>query len=151
MDLSNVKFEKIDLSFEPEPNVAMPKVEVVENGIVLSFATASFDGKLFFEDCLMYRVGDPNDEGFYLFGVDPRYVNNSIYCAKNFPDLEFDGFYAVAGVNWKENLLGKGTQILDSEYHDKDAYVHYLFFMKEGTFECIAKSYVVLSDGTKPE
>lgn len=149
MDLRNIKFEKIDLSFEPEPNTAMPKVEVLENGIVLSFPTESFDGKLFFEDCLIYRVGDPNDEGFYLFGADSRYVNNSIYCKRNFPDLEFDAFYVVEGVNWKDNLLGKGTQILDPSYSDKNAYIHYLFFMKEGTVECVAKSYVVLSDGIR--
>ena len=146
MQIQNITFEKIELPFSPEPNTASPTVEIINGkNILLSFmiegGNDSF-GKILFKDCVMYRVGDPNDEGFYSFETNPRIRNNSIYSKKNFPDLKFDCFYEVIGYQISENLLGEKTIILDQDYKEKMG-THYIFFMKDGSFECIASDFEI--------
>ena len=149
MDISNINFERIILPFEASPNTATPSVEVSGKDLTLSYTTNSDEieiGKLLFSDCLLYRVGSPNDEGFYGFGSNPKIRNDSIYYKKNFPDLDFYEFYVVTGYDWKNNqLIGENKWILDSEYSQKEGYTHYIFFMKDGTFECVAKDFRIVS------
>ncbi len=140
---SQIKFQKQNISFEAEPNVAKPHVEILDGNLVLSFVTKKIDieARIIFTEPLMYRIGSPNDEGFYGYDSDPRIKNNSIYSRKNFPTLDFGDFHQVTGVDWKNNLLGEGTEVLDEKYKDKEGFSHYVFFMKDGTFECIARGY----------
>lgn len=147
---SQVTFLKQDIPFEAEPNVAVPHVEMTDEGLILDFAIRGFaandygsdsHAKILFTEVIMYRVGDPNDEGFYLFGGYPGRVNDSIYSRKVFPNLDFGCFYKVENVNWKKDLLGKVTCILDQNYSEKVGFSHFVFFMKDGTFECVAKDY----------
>ncbi len=142
---SQITFQKLSIPFEAEPNVAVPQVEVLNDNLVLSFTTKDSDtaGRITFIKPLIYRVGAPNDEGFYGFGFDPRIKNDSIYSRKNFPNLDFGDFHQITGVDWKSNLLGEGTKILDEKYTEKEGFSHYVFFMKDGTFECVAKSWKV--------
>ncbi len=142
---SKITFQKQNIPFEAEPNIAEPHVEISDDNVTLSFATknSANDAELIFIETLMYRIGSPNDEGFYGFGSDPRIKNDTIYSRQNFPTLEFGNFYQVNGVDWKENLLGKGTQVLDEKYKEGEGFSHYVFFMKDGTFECVAKSWNV--------
>ncbi|MCE9517397.1 hypothetical protein K8Q96_00125 [Candidatus Nomurabacteria bacterium] len=145
-----IDFKKIDLPFKPDPNTAMPVIEVLNSNLLLSFESHELNdydfknfkiAKIEFVDCLIYRIGSPNDEGFYLFGADPKINNDSIYSKKAFPDLDFDAFYKVTGVDWKNNLLGNGTKVLNGQYKEKENFNHFVFFMKDGTFECIAKEF----------
>lgn len=145
-----IDFQKIDLPFKPAPNTAVPLVEVHNTDVLLGFDSCELDDYDFynakirhinFVDCLMYREGSPNDDGFYLFGDEPKINNDSIYYKQNFPDLDFDTFYKVIGVDWKNDLLGNGTKILDNQYKEKEGFIHFVFFMKDGTFECVAKEY----------
>lgn len=140
---SPITFQKQNIPFEAEPNIAEPHVEILDNNLVLSFVAkdSDTDARVIFITPLMYRIGSPNDEGFY--GSDPRIKNDSIYSQKGFPDLDFGDFHQVSGVDWKNNLLGEGTNILDEKYKEKEDFSHYVFFMKDGTFECIAKSWKV--------
>jgi len=102
-------------------------------------------GRIIFKDCLMYRVGDPNDEGFY--GKN----NNSAWKAstaeklgwENYPEISksigWDNFYEIEGSDWKSITEFGGTVI--KEVENKQEYKHYVFFMKDGTFECVARTY----------
>lgn len=150
--IKNVYFQKIDLSFKPEPNTAVPLVEVYNTNVLLSFNSCELNdydfknskiAKIEFEDCLIYRNGAPNEDGFYLFGADPKINNDSIYSKKAFPDLDFNTFYNVTGIDWKNNLLGNGTKILNDHYKEKKGFTHFVFLMKDGTFECVAKEYKI--------
>ncbi len=142
---SKITFQKQNIPFEAEPNVAEPHVEISDGNVILSFAAknSANDVELIFIETLMYRIGSPNDEGFYAFGSDPRIKNDTIYSRQNFPTLEFGNFYQVSGVDWKGDLLGNRTQVLDEKYKENEGFSHYVFFMKDGTFECVAKSWKV--------
>ena len=142
---SQITFQKQNIPFEAEPNIAIPRVEVSDNNLTLNFAVKNSNSvaKIVFIEPLMYRIGSPNDEGFYGFGYDPRIKNDSIYSRKNFPTLDFGDFHQVTGVDWKKGLLGEGTIILDKKYKDGEDFSHYVFFMRNGTFECVARRYEV--------
>src|SRR6185436_16419692 len=111
MEYSKIKFKEIKLSFEAEPNIAFPNTRVLEKDVEVNYPLKDENkkGVILFKDVLMYRVGSPNDEGFYGFGFQPNIKNDSIYSKKNFPTLEFGNFYQVEGVNWKSDLLGRET------------------------------------------
>jgi hypothetical protein len=147
--MNNINFEKINLEYQPEPNTAKPIVEVNGRDVVLTFELKTEDvknnfGKILFKDVYVYRVGGPNDEGFYLYGTNPKIKNETIYSKKNFPELEFDSFYKVINYDWGNNLLGEGSIKLGGNIDTKDEYIHYIFFMKDGTFECVAKSFEII-------
>lgn len=143
---TQITFEKQDLPFEAEPNTADPTAKVLDGDVLLTFPLMDLEkeGKIIFKECVIYRVGGPNDEGFYGYGSDPRIENDSLYSKKSFPDLEFGYFYKVSGLDWKKGLLGEGVVVIDGEFMNKADLSHFVFFMKDGTFECVAKSYEVL-------
>lgn len=142
---SQITFQKQNITFVAEPNTAKPNIEFSDNNLVLIFDTKDSDtyARVNFIEPIMYRIGSPNDEGFYGFDYDPTIKNDSIYSQKNFPNLIFGGFHQVSGVDWKNNLLGERTKILDEKYREREGFLHYVFFMKDGTFECVAKSWKV--------
>ncbi len=80
-------------------------------------------GVLRFKNCSRYRVGDPNDEGFY-YGQDRFPVGTHTWG-------EFYLVYADV------NLLGATDDwvLLPNEHPDQR---HFLFYMKDETFECAA-------------
>jgi hypothetical protein len=139
-------FEQQYLPYAPDPNVAEPAVEVLNGNVILDFPIQEQGklGKILFEECVIYRVGSPNDEGFYSYGFDPKMRNDSSFSKKEFPELEFHSFYKIIGMDWKKGLLGEGVVILDGEFKNKNQLSHFVFFMKEATFECVAKSYEIL-------
>ena len=83
---SQITFQKQNIPFEAEPNTAEPHVEVSYSSLVLRFAAKDSDAeaRVTFIEPLMYRIGSPNDEGFYGFGSDSRIKNDSIYSRKAF-------------------------------------------------------------------
>ena len=92
----------------------------------------------------MYRVGSPNDEGFFIDPRNPgRIKNDSRWNHTDFPDLEFHNFYVVKNSDWQRNF-GPNAAVnkpLKDKTQDLDNLNHYLCLMKEGTFECVARSY----------
>jgi len=142
-----ITFEKQDLPFEPEPNIALPVATVDGTDVIVSFDVKGPDWpqdrakrEVVFKDCVIYRIGDPNDEGFHL----PDKNNSSNFSKGNFPELEFNSLYRVKGMDWKNSLLGNGTVVTDGKFESKDGLAHYLFLMKEGSFECVAKGFEVI-------
>ena len=148
--MKNIVFKLVEVKNKPWVNGAEPSVAVVGKDVQVTYQTEKEDapGKsggehtVTFKDCLMYRAGDPNDHGFYQ-GHMPEIVNKTIYTKSNFPDLEFDTLNEVSGVNWKEELLGEETVVVDEVYKNVDPaeFFHYLWFMKDGSFECVARSH----------
>lgn len=148
MEIEKIQFHKVDIGVKPDPSLANPKVEVVkhEDVVNLHFEIENKNlltklAKIEFRNCLMYRVGSPNDEGFYSFFYKPEIINESIYSKKNFPELEFDEFYLVEGYDWVKHQLGQGTICLKDIPSNINEYKHYVFFMKDGTFECVARDF----------
>lgn len=147
---NEVRFKKIDLPFEPEPNVARPYIKKNNNDIELKFAIKNLDWSeefrsMIFKNCIKYRIGSPNEDGFYSYGIEENVKNDSIYYKKNFPNLEFNTFYEVQGIPWKETLPGKETVIVQNIDAEQLNFKHYVFFMKDGTFECLADKFEIVN------
>lgn len=149
----NLKFKKFNTYYAPDPDLADPVPRVDGDRVVLNFQLnhylyKQFErdawGKITFNDCLMYRVGSPNDEGFFINPKNPDRYNDSRWNYTDFPELEFSNFYIVENSDWRQNfgpdsIINKEIQ---SKITDLENLNHYLLFMKEGTFECIARNYV---------
>ena len=69
-----IMLKQLNHNYEADPNGSWPDFKVVGKDIILVFDLNYFiyeqfkegdKGRIIFKDCLMYRVGDPNDEGFY--------------------------------------------------------------------------------------
>lgn len=142
---SQVTFQKQNIPYAADPGVARPHVEKVGNDLLLTFTVqdSGVSGAILFMEPLMFRVGDPNDEGFYRSGFEPGIINESIYSKKRFPDLKFWDFYEVFGVDWKSDLLGTSTDVLTQNFKEKEGFHHFVFFMKDGTFECVAREWEI--------
>lgn len=141
IDSERITFEKQNLPFEVDVNTATPHTELVDNkDVLLSFRIQGTDGeaKIIFKNCRMYRVGSPNDEAFCL----EKSNNDSMYSSQKFPGLEFDYLYKVNGYDWSQGLVGEKVTFVSD--FTKDNLNHYVFFMKDGTFECVAEEYEVI-------
>jgi hypothetical protein len=145
-----MEFRKITVKSAPWVNGAEPVVTEKNGSIEVTYVTDKKDEPgingpkhtVNFKECLMYRVGDPNDEGFYG-GGQPHIRNSTKYNKTDFPSLEFYELYEVIGSDWQQSQLGEGTVILSNDYQSKEPneYKHYLWFMRDGSFECVAKGF----------
>ena len=138
--MDQITLTKLNKNYESDPNIASPKVEINQEDLVLSFELNYFKfpfkedqvGKITFRNCYSYRVGDPNDEGFYL-------GDNEAWNSKNFPSIEWNCFYQASGV---PGSYLKNFTVVTQDKNDLPIKLnHYVFFMKEGTFECLAENY----------
>ena len=132
---TKIKFEQLNHNWNADPNVPEVNIAVLKNDVVVEFFLNAFQynnfcegdrARLTFHDCLQYRCGEPNDEDFYL--GHSRYKSSGV---------KWGEFYLVHNSNWKKDFP---TSIFVSDQpHDK--LKNYLFYFKDETFECIAKSY----------
>jgi hypothetical protein len=138
-----MKFLKITDGYGPEPNLAEPSISFDGSDLILTFPLnwqifknfhQGDTGKLTFKNWYKYRMGDPNDEGFY--GRD----NETKWSRAAFPELEFNEFYEVLDSDW-QNDFGPSEQINQHAEQGTADKKHYLCFMKDGTFEVVADSY----------
>ena len=92
-----MKWTKLNLTFDAEPNAPAPQVSVVGRDIRLVFYLNPFiwpdvheedKGCLLFHDCLKYRLGSTNMDGFY-FGQS-KYSNTGI---------QWGDFYVLEGLD----------------------------------------------------
>lgn len=125
----------MNLDWNAEPNDPEVKIDVCGNDVILEFYLNPFQYQQFSEDdrakitfynCYQYRYGSPNDEGFYSY-------NQSRF--KKF-GVKWGEFYLVHNSNWKDEfpepiIVGRSADNVN----------HYLFYFRDGTFECIAESY----------
>jgi hypothetical protein len=128
-------FCKLNHGWDAEPNVPEPHVHVDDVGLTLTFFMSphsqtevrEYDrGEISFPTCWRYRLGAPNDEGWYRGQCRFRCLA---------PD--WGDFYEVGGDLFDEEpkdwVLLKSTPSEPSH--------HYLFYLKDETFECDASAW----------
>lgn len=134
---NQIIFEQLNIGWNAEPNA--PELEIVVKGtdIIICFYLDFFtygnfsEGdkvKITFHNCHQYRVGAPNDEGFYCYNQS-RYKRYGV---------KWGDFYLVHNSDWQNNFpdpIKIGAVCANVQ--------HYLFYFKDETFECIATSFEV--------
>jgi hypothetical protein len=133
-----MQFIQLNNGWNAEPNAPEVDIKIQDNKVIVSFYLNAFifkdfdeddKGILTFQDCIQYRYGSPNDEGFYCFGQS-RY--------KDF-GVKWGEFYEVNDSDWKTNF--PDVILMKNHIDNNKEYKHYLFYFKDGTFECIACDY----------
>jgi hypothetical protein len=132
-----VKFVKLNNGWNAEPNAPAPVVSVDGWDVVLRFFLNPFMfhefqeeeiGVLRFVNAARYRLGATNDEGFY---------RGQCRFSKIAP--AWGEFYWITGPEEllsapKDWILLKGSPSVSK---------HYLFYLRDHTFECVAERCVV--------
>jgi hypothetical protein len=130
-------FVRLNHDWNADPNAPEPEVARQAGDVVLTFAVNAIvfpqfvegsRAKVVFRNCWRYRLGPTNDEGWYMgqcrfSGVAPAWGE----------------FYQVDG----ELHVGmaRGEWVTVREPYPQS--MHYLFYMKDETFECDATSFEV--------
>lgn len=129
------RFEKLNVGWNAEPNAPEPSIAIDNGDITLKFFLNAFAfpefqeedvGFITFKNCSKYRLGSTNDEGWY---------RGQCRFSKLLP--EWGEFYELSGdsallnapTDWKQVSEGKALQ------------KHYLFYLRDETFECIADNW----------
>jgi hypothetical protein len=139
----NTAFRKLNDDWNAEPNAPDPRIHFEDSTLVLSFLLnfMLYDrfseddiGMLRFHECWRYRLGSTNDEGWY------RGQCRFSRLAPNWGE-----FYEITGDLLLPELRDKWTEIAPAAGNSS----HYLFYLKDGTFECDATSvgFEVVSHG----
>ena len=131
----SIVFEHLNPDWNAEPNVPDESISIDEEGkLVLEFFVNPWaykryvEGdriKLIFDKPEKYRLGETNDDGWY-----------SGQCRFGKLAPEWGEFYQIVGVN--ENIKPAKDWVVLSK---NSASNHYLFYLRDNTFECIANSY----------
>lgn len=134
---SEIKFEQLNIGWNAEPNSPELQIELDNSNIIIEFYLNPFmyDGfsegdkaKIVFHNCLQYRIGSPNDEGFFLYSQS-RFKKYGV---------KWGEFYLIHNSNWKREFPNP-IRVRDT-YDEKN---HYLFYFRDVTFECIASDYSI--------
>ena len=137
-----LSFTKLNNGWNAEPNAPYPKVTVSGTDVLLEFFLNPFQfpqfsaddrGTIRFSGCSRYRLGATNDEGWYLG-----------QCR-----------YSSIAPAWGEFYELRGTDIRLDEPQDwqvinevSNASRHFLFYLRDDTFECIAARWEFEPDAT---
>lgn len=135
-----LNFVKLNNNWDAESNAPMPKIEIDDESskIKVTFYLNAFiyrdleeddEGILEFEDCYKYRFGGTNDEGFYRG-----------QCRFSKTGVQWGNFYQIEDSKWEESFPDDEV-IIDENLKGRTDLNHYLFYFRDNTFECIAKSY----------
>lgn len=152
MSYKDLKFARLELKIK-DHGTARPYASFQgEDAVVRYEASDTYGnnaGEIQFRQCLAYRIGDPNDEGFYSDGIEK--FNESIYNCINFPDLKFyDGMFEVSGTSLSQ-MKELNPGFIDNSAIGRFTPVkarHFVFFLRDATFECFAETFV--ENGLKP-
>ena len=132
-----VNFIIINKGSNAEPNSPMPTIRIEGRTVILSFYLNAFIyddyeeddiGILEFYNCRQYRIGSPNEDGFYIYNQS-RYKKYGI---------RWGEFYLVQNSDWQDNFP---QPIYIDASLKKDILNHYLFYFKDETFECVSETY----------
>ncbi|MEO6840868.1 MAG: hypothetical protein ABI192_08885 [Bradyrhizobium sp.] len=125
-------FIKLNEGWNAEPNAPHPAVKVSAADVLLEFSLNPFRfpefdvddrGTLRFSACSRYRLGGTNDEGWY---------RDQCRYSKNAP--AWGEFYEISGADARLNEP-KDWQMINE---DSNSSRHFLFYLRDETFECIA-------------
>ncbi len=132
-----MEFIKLNENWNADPNAPIPTIEVNGANLKLTFYLNVFIfhefnendlGVLEFYNCRQYRMGSPNDEGFYVHNQS-RYKKHGV---------EWGEFYLVQDSDWEFNFP---QPIYVDTTLNMDKLKHYLFYFRDDTFECVSESY----------
>lgn len=138
MERVGTHFEKLNIGWDAEPGAPHPEIRVEDHTLILTFYLNPWVfpgvkpgdvGELRFESCWRYRLGDTNDEGWWM-----RQCRFSVLA----PD--WGEFYKVEGDLRLERLPSDAWTLLAVEPVSTPTH-HYLFYFKDDTFECDAESW----------
>jgi hypothetical protein len=130
----SANFLQLNVDWNAEPNAPDPRVEVLGEDILLRFYVNPYQFKDFAEDevgflrfvnCVRYRLGPTNDEGWYhgqcrFSRIAPKWGE--------FYEIVGDDDDTVGPTDWRAvNAKSIG------ELH------HFLFYFRDNTFECVAE------------
>lgn len=99
--MSWMSFEKLNIDWNADSNAPEVEVKVSGQNIILEFYLNSYmyeqynkgdKARLIFHNCIQYRLGEPNDEGFYVYGKS-RYKGYGV---------KWGEFYLVHNSDWKK-------------------------------------------------
>ena len=133
-------FLKLNDDWNADPNAPAPAVARSDNDVVLEFRLNPFRlrkfregdrGRLVFRNCWRYRLGETNDEGWYL---------GQCRFSKIAP--AWGEFYEVQG-DLKLESSPDDWLVLVPEPHVPAK--HFLFYLRNETFECDAERVEPLS------
>jgi len=132
-----MKYVKLNKNWNSEPNTPEAEVLKTDDGIALTFLLNALifqhidehdKGSIYFFNVYVYRLGSTNDEGY--FNCDFRFKKEQ---------LPWGEFYELFNSNWKHNFPDEKV-ILDDSIN-KNKLRHFIFFLKDQTFECLALDY----------
>lgn len=133
-----MQFLQLNDGWNAEPNAPEVDIIIQDSKVIVSFYMNAFifekfdeddKGILTFHDCIQYRYGSPNDEGFYCFRQS-RYKDYGV---------KWGEFYEVKDSDWKTNF--PDAILTNNHFDSSKEFKHFLFYFKDGTFECVASDY----------
>jgi hypothetical protein len=132
--MADLSFLRLNDGWNAEPNAPVPEVRVEGTTVFLSFFLNPWEfqgapdekGVLAFPQCSQWRLGPTNDEGWYrgqcrYSGIAPAWGE----------------FYELVGEDPLANLPQDWRQVGPSSEAER----HYLFYLRDETFECFAPSW----------
>lgn len=132
-----MKHIKLNKNWNAEPNAPEPKISTIENGLELSFLLNPFVyehidegeiGSLVFHNVYAYRLDAINEEGY--FSGQFRFKNDH---------LPWGAFYELLNSKWDSNF--HDNKIILNKSIDKKNIRHFIFFLRDNAFECLATDY----------
>ena len=131
-----MKYKKLNIEWNAEPNAPLPELSVDGSQIRIKFFLDSFlndyleddeMGELIFVNCHKYSFNNCNDEAYYRSKY--RYNNSQ---------LPWGEFYELQ-TEWRNDFPQDG--IVLNESVDESILKHFIFFLRDNTFECVAEKY----------
>jgi hypothetical protein len=125
-------FLKLNDDWNAEPNAPAPEIEQSDSTIVLRFYLNPWlyprfleeeVGALIFVGCSRWRLGPTNDEGWYMG-----------QCRYSRIAPEWGELYEIIGDDPVRNAPNDWRRIAPDASGDR----HFLFYLRDGTFECMA-------------
>jgi hypothetical protein len=129
--MSSLLFKRLNDGWNAEPNAPAPTVRESGSQVQLKFFLNPFAydaeeeemGCVTFSECLMWRLGSTNDDGWYAGQC--RYSNIA---------PEWGQFYELLGPDAQRSNPTDWHAPKPSGSGDR----HFLFYLRDETFECIA-------------
>src|SRR5262245_26059290 len=131
----STRFQKLNKDWNAEPNAPDPRITIENRSVVLRFVLNSQqypqfapdqEAELVFNECWRYRLGPTNDEGWY---------RGQCRFSKLAP--EWGEFYEVRG-----DLLADTLPLVwVTVGKEGGSSRHFLFYLRDQTFECDASAW----------
>ena len=131
-----MKYVKLSTNWNADPNSPNEKIVIESNRVTLEFNMNYYiydhfkegdRGHIKFEGCHKLSYNTTNDEGYFR----GQYRFNQL-------ELPWGQFYEVES-DW-ENNFHKNNIVLGYRF-PQIKYKHFIFFLRDNTFECIAENF----------